>query len=259
MLLEYRVDGPPATELGAAEAAWRVATGTGDPAVGTSAHGAVAATHPAGRQRHRARRRRGRRPERPGRRALPRLPGVRPLVAPPDRAARRRRLPRAGTRPARLRPLERAPATSPPTASTHLCGDLLGLLDATGHDDAVFVGHDWGALLVWDLARLHPDRVRGRRQRQRARTPSGRRRRPTCSRPPSGDRFFYILYFQPVGPAEARAGGRRRAHDAHACCGRRPARRSPTRSPDAAAGRGHRLPRLDGAPSARRRPSCRRG
>ncbi len=33
-------------------------------------------------------------------------------------------------------------------------------------------------------------------------TRSGRRRRPTCSRSPSGDRFFYILYFQQVGPAE---------------------------------------------------------
>jgi pimeloyl-ACP methyl ester carboxylesterase len=42
----------------------------------------------------------------------------------------------------------------------YLCGDLLGLLDATGHEDAVFVGHDWGALLVWDLARIHPERVR---------------------------------------------------------------------------------------------------
>jgi len=27
MLLEYRIDGPPATELGAAEAAWRVSAG----------------------------------------------------------------------------------------------------------------------------------------------------------------------------------------------------------------------------------------
>ena len=35
-----------------------------------------------------------------------------------------------------------------------------GLLDHFGKDDAVFVGHDWGALIVWDLARLHPERVR---------------------------------------------------------------------------------------------------
>ena len=43
----------------------------------------------------------------------------------------------------------------------HLCGDLLGLLDHFGFADAVFVGHDWGAIVVWNLAMLHPDRVRG--------------------------------------------------------------------------------------------------
>jgi len=40
----------------------------------------------------------------------------------------------------------------------HLTGDLVGLLDAFGHDDAVFVGHDWGAMVVWEAARLHPAR-----------------------------------------------------------------------------------------------------
>lgn len=43
----------------------------------------------------------------------------------------------------------------------HLCGDLVGLLDHFGYDDAVFVGHDWGAIVVWNLAMLHPRRVRG--------------------------------------------------------------------------------------------------
>ncbi len=42
----------------------------------------------------------------------------------------------------------------------NLTDDLLALLDHFGKDDAVFVGHDWGALIVWDLARLHPERVR---------------------------------------------------------------------------------------------------
>lgn len=42
----------------------------------------------------------------------------------------------------------------------HLCGDLVGLLDHFGHRDAVFVGHDWGAIVVWNLAMLHPLRVR---------------------------------------------------------------------------------------------------
>ena len=43
---------------------------------------------------------------------------------------------------------------------TQLTDDLTGLLDHFGKDDAVFVGHDWGALIVWDLSRLHPERVR---------------------------------------------------------------------------------------------------
>jgi pimeloyl-ACP methyl ester carboxylesterase len=42
----------------------------------------------------------------------------------------------------------------------HLCGDLVGLLDHYGYQDAVFAGHDWGAIVVWNLAMLHPDRVR---------------------------------------------------------------------------------------------------
>jgi pimeloyl-ACP methyl ester carboxylesterase len=40
-----------------------------------------------------------------------------------------------------------------------LCGDLCGLLDACGERSAVFVGHDWGAIVVWQLAVLHPERV----------------------------------------------------------------------------------------------------
>jgi pimeloyl-ACP methyl ester carboxylesterase len=41
----------------------------------------------------------------------------------------------------------------------HLTDDLLGLLDHFGHERAVFVGHDWGALIVWGVARLHPGRA----------------------------------------------------------------------------------------------------
>jgi pimeloyl-ACP methyl ester carboxylesterase len=41
-----------------------------------------------------------------------------------------------------------------------LCGDLCGLLDDAGEESAIFVGHDWGASVVWQLAVLHPDRVR---------------------------------------------------------------------------------------------------
>lgn len=43
----------------------------------------------------------------------------------------------------------------------HLCSDLIGLLDHYGYKDALFVGHDWGAIVVWNLAMLYPDRVAG--------------------------------------------------------------------------------------------------
>jgi pimeloyl-ACP methyl ester carboxylesterase len=41
----------------------------------------------------------------------------------------------------------------------HLSGDLVALLDHYGYDDATFVGHDWGSMVVWGLALLHPGRV----------------------------------------------------------------------------------------------------
>jgi pimeloyl-ACP methyl ester carboxylesterase len=82
-----------------------------------------------------------------------------------------------------------------------LTADLLGLLDTTGQEQAVFVGHDWGALVVWEVARLHPQRVRAvvGVSVPFVAWPG----RPTeLMRMRAGDRFFYILYFQPVGPAE---------------------------------------------------------
>ena len=41
----------------------------------------------------------------------------------------------------------------------HLAGDLVALLDHYGYQDAIFVGHDWGAMVVWGLTLLHPSRV----------------------------------------------------------------------------------------------------
>lgn len=41
----------------------------------------------------------------------------------------------------------------------HLTGDLVALLEHYGYKEATFVGHDWGASVVWGLALLHPERV----------------------------------------------------------------------------------------------------
>jgi non-specific protein-tyrosine kinase len=43
----------------------------------------------------------------------------------------------------------------------HLTGDLVGLLDHLGIDKAVFVGHDWGGFVVWQMPLRHVDRVAG--------------------------------------------------------------------------------------------------
>jgi len=43
----------------------------------------------------------------------------------------------------------------------HLTGDLVGLLDHLKIDKALFVGHDWGGFVVWQMALRHVDRVAG--------------------------------------------------------------------------------------------------
>jgi pimeloyl-ACP methyl ester carboxylesterase len=56
--------------------------------------------------------------------------------------------------------------TSRPEAVTdydmeHLTGDLVGLLDHLGVEKAIFCGHDWGGIVVWQMPLMHPDRVAG--------------------------------------------------------------------------------------------------
>ena len=43
-------------------------------------------------------------------------------------------------------------------AQEHIVRDMLEMLDAVGREKAVWVGHDWGSPVVWNLASHHPDR-----------------------------------------------------------------------------------------------------
>lgn len=86
-----------------------------------------------------------------------------------------------------------------------MTGDLFGLLDHHGKDDAIFVGHDWGSMVVWESARLRPERVKAV---VGVSVPCVDWPGPPVQlmRMVYGDRFFYILYFQQVGPPEAELG-----------------------------------------------------
>ncbi|WP_156435423.1 alpha/beta fold hydrolase [Bradyrhizobium lablabi] len=84
----------------------------------------------------------------------------------------------------------------------HLIGDLVGLLDALEAPTAVIVGHDWGAQIAWQAARLRPDRFRAVASLSMPLRPRGPAR-PTSMMPQTADAQFYQLYFQEPGVAEA--------------------------------------------------------
>jgi pimeloyl-ACP methyl ester carboxylesterase len=84
-----------------------------------------------------------------------------------------------------------------------LTGDLVGLLDALELERAVFVGHDWGGMVIWSLGQLHPSRVRGLVGVNT----------PFMARPPlpplqllaqTMGPEHYIVHFQKPGDADAR-------------------------------------------------------
>jgi pimeloyl-ACP methyl ester carboxylesterase len=84
----------------------------------------------------------------------------------------------------------------------HMVGDMLGLVDVLGAEQAVIAGHDWGAPVAWAAALLRPDRFRaviGLSVPFRARAPV----RPTSVMPQTEDAVWYQLYFQEPGVAEA--------------------------------------------------------
>lgn len=87
-----------------------------------------------------------------------------------------------------------------------LAGDVLGLVEALGREQAALVGHDWGAAVAWWVALQHPERVR---RLAILNVPHPRVMQRHLSRNPAQWlRSWYILFFQlPRLPeALARAG-----------------------------------------------------
>jgi pimeloyl-ACP methyl ester carboxylesterase len=84
-----------------------------------------------------------------------------------------------------------------------LIGDVLGLIDHFGQAQAVLVGHDWGAPVVWNTTALHPGRVRAVAALSVPYSPRGKVSSIELWRRLYAGRFFYQLYFQAPGVAEA--------------------------------------------------------
>lgn len=89
---------------------------------------------------------------------------------------------------------------------TELCKDLCGLLDEIGVEKAAFVGHDWGAWMMWFMSMLHPERVDNLTNLSVAYAPRSATPPIATMRQIFGDIFFYMVYFQDIGPAETELG-----------------------------------------------------
>jgi pimeloyl-ACP methyl ester carboxylesterase len=88
-----------------------------------------------------------------------------------------------------------------------LVADIVGLLDDVGADRAAWIGHDWGAPVVWHAPLLHPDRVAAVAGLSVPPLPRANSAPTKTWRKIFGDNFFYILYFQEPGLADAELNG----------------------------------------------------
>jgi len=116
--------------------------------------------------------------------------------------ARRRRLPRRRHRRPRLR-RQRQAESDRGLFDPHPRADVAGVIDALGEKQAILIGHDWGAPIAWNTALFHPDKVRAVAGLSVPHLGRGPMPRIQLFRRLYKDRFFYMLYFQEPGTAEA--------------------------------------------------------
>jgi pimeloyl-ACP methyl ester carboxylesterase len=84
----------------------------------------------------------------------------------------------------------------------HLTGDLIGLMDHLGIEKAIFCGHDWGGIVVWQAPLRYPDRtagVIGLNTPFMARSPAD----PIAIMRHRMGEEMYIVHFQKPGEADA--------------------------------------------------------
>ena len=81
--------------------------------------------------------------------------------------------------------------------------DIIGLIPALGYDEAIVIGHDWGAPTAWSTALFHPDKVRAVGGLSVPFMPRSPVQPMPLMREMFKGQFFYQLYFQEPGIAEA--------------------------------------------------------
>ena len=84
-----------------------------------------------------------------------------------------------------------------------MCTDIAGLIDGLGEKQAILVGHDWGAPIVWNTSLLFAEKVRAVAGLSVPYAGRGPMPRIELFRNLYKDQFFYQLYFQEPGVAEA--------------------------------------------------------
>lgn len=84
----------------------------------------------------------------------------------------------------------------------HLVADMVDLVRQLGQEQAVIVGHDWGAAVAWNAALLRPDLFRAVAGMSVPYAPPGKVDL-LSSLERAGISDFYMQYFQPEGVAEA--------------------------------------------------------
>ncbi len=92
---------------------------------------------------------------------------------------------------------------------SHLIGDVVAVVNSTGEDTAVVVGHDWGAPVAWYSALMRPDMFRGVAALSVpwippiGALPEGITMNGLMAQAAGENRDYYRLYFQEPGKAEA--------------------------------------------------------
>ncbi len=84
-----------------------------------------------------------------------------------------------------------------------MTADMVGLIVALGEEQAVVIGHDWGAPIAWNTALLHPGKVRAVAGLSVPYTGPGPAPFIEVAKQVYKDKFFYQIYFQEPGVAEA--------------------------------------------------------